>query len=155
MANYLVTGAAGFIGSRVAEMLIKDGHTVVGCDNLNNAYDVRVKNWRLERLRKLANFKFQQLDISKRAELKALTKESGGDVAHLDGVINLAARAGVRHRKGSPSLCWPPLPACMIEMPRSQPPKTLAATDRSNLMPQVRKRRRFSVILTIIFTISM
>ena len=49
MANYLVTGAAGFIGSRVAEMLLEDGHRVLGIDDLNNAYDVRMKHWRLRR----------------------------------------------------------------------------------------------------------
>ena len=50
MNAYLVTGAAGFIGSRVAEMLLEQGHTVIGWDNLNDAYDVRIKNWRLKRL---------------------------------------------------------------------------------------------------------
>jgi UDP-glucuronate 4-epimerase len=92
MANYLVTGAAGFIGSRVSEMLVEGGHTVVGCDNLNDAYDVRMKEWRLEHLKKLANFEFQKLDISKREDLTVLVKSS----ARFDGVINLAARAGVR-----------------------------------------------------------
>ena len=47
MANYLVTGAAGFIGARVAEKLIEQGHTVTGVDNLNDAYDVRMKEYRL------------------------------------------------------------------------------------------------------------
>ena len=50
MATYLVTGAAGFIASKVAEMLLADGHTVVGVDNLNDYYDVRLKDWRLSRL---------------------------------------------------------------------------------------------------------
>jgi UDP-glucuronate 4-epimerase len=92
MANYLVTGAAGFIGSRVAQMLLETGHTVVGCDNLNTAYDVRMKNWRLDRLLKLTGFVFHRLDISQRSDLVELVKES----QHFDGVINLAARAGVR-----------------------------------------------------------
>ncbi len=51
MATYLVTGAAGFIGSKVAEMLLADGHTVVGVDNLNDAYDVRLKHWRLDQIK--------------------------------------------------------------------------------------------------------
>ena len=50
MAQYLVTGAAGFIAARVAEMLLAQGHTVVGIDNLNDYYDVRIKDHRLTRL---------------------------------------------------------------------------------------------------------
>ena len=50
MPTYLVTGAAGFIGSKVAELLLRDGHQVVGVDNLNAAYDVRLKEWRLAQL---------------------------------------------------------------------------------------------------------
>ena len=50
MANYLVTGAAGFIGARTSELLIKDGHTVVGIDNMNDAYDPRMKEYRLRKL---------------------------------------------------------------------------------------------------------
>ena len=46
MASYLVTGAAGFIGAKVTEFLLADGHTVVGVDNLNDADDVRLKHWR-------------------------------------------------------------------------------------------------------------
>ena len=49
MGNYLVTGAAGFIGARTAEFLIKDGHTVLGIDNLNDAYDPRMKEYRLQK----------------------------------------------------------------------------------------------------------
>ncbi len=72
MANYLVTGAAGFIGSRVAEMLLEDGHSVLGVDNLNDAYDVRMKNWRLNNLQKEERFKFKKLDISNKAGLEEL-----------------------------------------------------------------------------------
>jgi UDP-glucuronate 4-epimerase len=50
MANYLVTGVAGFIGARVTEMLLDAGHSVTGIDNLNDAYDVRIKHYRLDRL---------------------------------------------------------------------------------------------------------
>jgi UDP-glucuronate 4-epimerase len=49
MTPYLVTGAAGFIGAKVAELLLDDGQRVVGVDNLNDAYDVRLKQWRLAR----------------------------------------------------------------------------------------------------------
>ncbi len=46
MSRYLLTGAAGFIASKVAEFLLAEGHAVVGLDNLNQAYDVRLKHWR-------------------------------------------------------------------------------------------------------------
>ncbi len=91
MSDYLVTGAAGFIGSRVASMLLGDGHTVVGIDNLNDAYDVRLKNWRLAQLKPQPGFTFEQVDI---ADREALFAALVGRRA--EGVINLAARAGVR-----------------------------------------------------------
>ena len=53
MGNYLVTGAAGFIGARTTELLIKDGHTVVGIDNMNDAYDPRMKEYRLRKMQAL------------------------------------------------------------------------------------------------------
>jgi UDP-glucuronate 4-epimerase len=97
MANYLITGAAGFIAARVAEMLLDQGHRVVGLDNLNDAYDVRVKRWRLNRLQEQPAFHFFQIDISDRqavAQLPHASREQG--VHRFDAVINLAARAGVR-----------------------------------------------------------
>jgi nucleoside-diphosphate-sugar epimerase len=97
MANYLVTGAAGFIASRVSELLLADGHTVTGVDNLNDAYDVRIKEYRLKRLLNQAGFTFQQLDISQR---EALDRLSG--CGRFDAVINLAARAGVRQSVENP-----------------------------------------------------
>ena len=66
MGKYLVTGAAGFIGARTAEMLIQDGHTVVDVDNLNDAYDVRMKKYRLRKLQALLGFDFVKADISDR-----------------------------------------------------------------------------------------
>ena len=63
MSRYLVTGAAGFIGSKVAELLLSQGHEVVGVDNLNDAYDVRLKDWRLSRLLGLSSFSFTRADI--------------------------------------------------------------------------------------------
>ena len=53
---YFVTGCAGFIGSKVTELLLKDGESVVGVDNLNDAYDVRLKRWRLQQLEKESGF---------------------------------------------------------------------------------------------------
>lgn len=91
MATILVTGSAGFIGARVSEMLLDAGYGVVGVDNLNDSYDVRLKQWRLERLLPQAGFQFLRLDISDRAAVEKQLAPLA-----LDGVINLAARAGVR-----------------------------------------------------------
>ena len=94
MANYLITGAAGFIAARLSEMLLADGHTVVGLDNLNDAYDVRIKQHRLGRLQSLPGFSFHLQDIADRAVLEPQTL--GLKEFQFDAVINLAARAGVR-----------------------------------------------------------
>ena len=93
MSNYLVTGAAGFIGARTAEMLIEQGHTVVGVDNLNEAYDVRIKEYRLRKLQELNGFEFVRDDISDR---EILNRQSPITNYQFDAVINLAAWAGVR-----------------------------------------------------------
>jgi UDP-glucuronate 4-epimerase len=90
MANYLVTGAAGFIGARTSEFLIKEGHTVAGVDNLNETYDPRVKEYRLKKLQSLPGFTFHRLDISQKSIIDTLKDY------RFEGVINLAARAGVR-----------------------------------------------------------
>ena len=71
----MVTGAAGFIGSRTSEMLVQDGHSVVGIDNLNDAYDVRMKEHRLAALQRLPGFDFRRLDISTASELDRLASE--------------------------------------------------------------------------------
>ncbi len=94
MAHYLLTGVAGFIAARVAELLLDEGHSVVGVDNLNDAYDVRMKYWRLDRLSGRPNFTFHHLDISERQAMEKVFNNP--DSAAFDGVINLAARAGVR-----------------------------------------------------------
>ena len=93
MPNYLVTGAAGFIGCRVSEMLIEQGHAVTGVDNLNDAYDVRMKEYRLRKLQALPGFIFVKVDISDR---KFFDPQSKIFNQKFDSVINLAARAGVR-----------------------------------------------------------
>jgi nucleoside-diphosphate-sugar epimerase len=99
MATYLVTGAAGFIASRVSEQLLAAGHTVVGLDNLNDYYDVRLKEWRLARLQSRPGFSWQRADIEDLAALERVF------AAHrFDAVINLAARAGVRASLAQPDL---------------------------------------------------
>lgn len=91
MAHYLITGAAGFIAARVAEILLASGHTVLGVDNLNDAYDVRIKEHRLEHLHQLPGFTFTRGDISERDLIPTLVAQGP-----FNAVINLAARAGVR-----------------------------------------------------------
>lgn len=94
MSNYLVTGAAGFIGARVTELLLDSGHKVTGIDNLNDAYDVRMKEYRLKRLQARPGFAFQQMDIADRTSVEGLPA--------FDAVLNLAARAGVRQSVENP-----------------------------------------------------
>jgi UDP-glucuronate 4-epimerase len=96
MGNYFVTGAAGFIASRVSEYLMDAGHTVVGVDNMNDAYDVRMKEYRLRKLQAVPGFAFHKLDISDKSILEHFEKDK------FDAVINLAARAGVRSSVENP-----------------------------------------------------
>jgi nucleoside-diphosphate-sugar epimerase len=98
MARYLVTGAAGFIASKVCEQLLEAGHQVTGLDELNDAYDPRLKHWRLERLKARPGLRFSQTDIRDRAALERLWDEAGP----FDAVLNLAARAGVRQSLQNP-----------------------------------------------------
>ena len=111
MGRYLVTGAAGFIAWKVCSHLLADGHQVIGVDNLNDAYDIRLKEWRLAELQKAPRFQFHRLDITHYESLKGLflgtldsnhseTRGSSGET--LDAVINLAARAGVRQSIETP-----------------------------------------------------
>ncbi len=97
MARYLITGAAGFIGARVAKHLLDLGSNVVGIDNINDSYDPRLKEWRLEQLQNDDRFTFKRINIANRDELEG----AFGDDAY-DGVINLAARAGVRQSVSDP-----------------------------------------------------
>ncbi len=99
MADYIVSGAAGFIGQRVSELLMTEGHMVYGIDNLNDAYDVRVKNWRLNQLKKHKLFQFIKLDISEYEDLEKWVTQIPN---HVDAIINLAARAGVRQSVENP-----------------------------------------------------
>ena len=99
MARYLVTGAAGFIGAQVTAALLARGDQVVGVDNLNDAYDPRLKAWRLQRLMPHPAFHFERIDIS---EADALAPVIG--LGPFEAVINLAARAGVRASVRFPEL---------------------------------------------------
>jgi nucleoside-diphosphate-sugar epimerase len=98
MARYLLPGAAGFIGARVTEFLLGDGHQVMGVDNLNDAYDVRLKEWRLGCLERHPRFVFHRIDIADGEALNSLVEKSGS----FDAVINMAARAGVRQSVANP-----------------------------------------------------
>lgn len=60
----MVTGAAGFIGARTSTMLLDQGHTVVGIDNMNDAYDPRIKEYRLKKLQAMQGFEFVRDNIS-------------------------------------------------------------------------------------------
>ncbi|HEY1936119.1 MAG TPA: NAD-dependent epimerase/dehydratase family protein [Acetobacteraceae bacterium] len=96
--SVLVTGVAGFIGYHVAEALLARGEAVIGVDNINTYYDVRLKQARLDRLASHAGFAFHRLDIADRAAMEALA------AAHLDigTIVHLAAQAGVRYSLEDP-----------------------------------------------------
>ena len=96
--NVLVTGAAGFIGYSLSARLLDAGNTVYGIDNLNDYYDVTLKQARLSRLEKKAGFTFQKLDLADRQNMNALFERHA-----FDCVVNLAAQAGVRHSIDNPA----------------------------------------------------
>ncbi|MBS0373465.1 MAG: NAD-dependent epimerase [Proteobacteria bacterium] len=93
----LVTGAAGFIGYHTAERLLARGDVVVGLDNLNDYYDVTLKERRLERLNRHRGFSFAKLDLADRAGIPALFKEE-----RFARVVHLGAQAGVRYSLKNP-----------------------------------------------------
>ncbi|MGB9721197.1 MAG: SDR family NAD(P)-dependent oxidoreductase [bacterium] len=100
MKKILLTGAAGFIGYKTAEFLLEKGFTVYGIDNLNDYYDVRLKDWRLSQLKKYDNFEFTKIDIEDYTGLKKFFEKK----KWVDAVINLAARAGVRYSIKNPKV---------------------------------------------------
>jgi len=95
--RYLVTGAAGFIGYHVARRLLERGDHVIGIDNLNDYYDVKLKFDRAARLARSEAFTFQRLDVADRAGMETLFAENP-----FDAVIHLAAQAGVRYSLENP-----------------------------------------------------
>ena len=94
-----VTGCAGFIASRVVRFLLDDGHEVVGIDNMNDYYDVALKQHRLEEFESNERFTFYHEDIEDREALNNIF-----DAHAFDSVINLAARAGVRYSMIDPAV---------------------------------------------------
>ncbi len=93
----LVTGAAGFIGFYTAAALLKRGDQVIGLDNINDYYDVSLKEARLEQLQAYENFQFYKMDLADRQNIEQLFREH-----KFDKVINLAAQAGVRYSLENP-----------------------------------------------------
>ena len=93
----LVTGAAGFIGLHVARLLLERGDEVLGIDNLNDYYDPRLKQARLETLKPYPGFRFVRMDVSDSAALAALFAAE-----RFDRVVHLAAQAGVRYSLSNP-----------------------------------------------------
>lgn len=90
--NVLITGAAGFIGFHLTQKLSGRGYHITGIDNLNDYYDVSLKNARLAILKNLPNFTFQQADLANRFAINELFSKNA-----FSAVINLAAQAGVRY----------------------------------------------------------
>lgn len=91
MDHVFVTGAAGFIGARICEMLLADGLQVAGIDNLNPTYDPKLKDYRLQRLQKLPGFRFYSGDVADFETIKDIFHSN-----HFDAVINIAGVPGVR-----------------------------------------------------------
>lgn len=91
MDHVFVTGAAGFIGARICEMLLADGLQVTGIDNLNPTYDPKLKDYRLQQLNKLPGFRFYSGDVADFETIKELFHSN-----HFDAVINIAGVPGVR-----------------------------------------------------------
>lgn len=95
--KYLVTGAAGFIGFYTAKRLLEQGHQVVGLDNLNDYYELELKQHRLAQLTPFKNFTFAELDLANREGIADLFSTE-----KFDRVVHLAAQAGVRYSIENP-----------------------------------------------------
>ena len=96
--HVMITGAAGFIGASLSLRLLERGDTVTGIDNLNDYYDVSLKEARLARLMPREQFEFIKADISDQREMQTLFSDR-----HFDAVVNLAAQAGVRYSIENPA----------------------------------------------------
>lgn len=93
----LLTGVAGFIGMHTAKYLLELGHEIVGLDNLNEYYDVRLKIWRLDQIKNYPNFRFLKMDVADREGIANLFENE-----NFQQVIHLAAQAGVRYSIEAP-----------------------------------------------------
>ena len=99
MKTYFITGSSGFIGSNLAKRILneEDNVLVIGLDNMNNYYDVKIKEWRLAQLNKFDNFKFIKGDLADKETVENIFKEY-----HPNIVVNLAAQAGVSYSITNP-----------------------------------------------------
>lgn len=98
MGHYIVTGASGFIASKISELLLIKGHKISGIDNMNDAYDTSLKQYRLNKLIKHSNFDYSNIDITDNNALKKSIR------SNIEGIINLGARAGVRNSEKDPHI---------------------------------------------------
>ena len=96
-SKILITGAAGFIGYHLCKSLLEDGYEVLGIDNLNNYYDINLKQARLEQLKQFKSFLFNKVDI---ADRESLTKSFQS--FNPQKIVNLAAQPGVRYSIKNP-----------------------------------------------------
>ena len=90
--NYIVTGAAGFIGYHTAKMLLENNHTVIAIDNINDFYDIKLKNERINYLKNFKNFNLEKINLNNKNDILNL----GNNLKSINAVIHLAAYAGVR-----------------------------------------------------------
>jgi UDP-glucuronate 4-epimerase len=97
MANLLVTGVAGFVGFHLCQRLLDRRDTIIGIDNLNNYYDVSLKQARLEQLKNRSGFSFKKLDLADREGINQLFAQG-----NFEQVAHLAAQAGVRYSLKNP-----------------------------------------------------
>ena len=97
MNKVLVAGCSGFIGMHFCRKLLEKGYEVLGLDNMNDYYSVRLKQSRLARLKKFTNFKFKNINISEKSLVQDVFKNFKPD-----RVVNLAAQAGVRYSIKNP-----------------------------------------------------
>lgn len=100
MSKYLITGAAGFLGARISEILLSSGHKVTAVDNLNDNYDISLKQHRLERFANNTNFNFFKVDIRDYTRMHEIYNSS------FTAVIHLAALSAIRHSVKEPRECY-------------------------------------------------